>query len=300
MWATAPYLHNNSVGDYWVIRPNEKTGKPESVRFPNDGRRIGHRLPDGRWEDFPIDVSVQGRLNMFEDGMVKLLNPQKRRGWVKRTSSDCSLIPDALATVRQLAAGLAGGVIRGQLGSWLKEQGAAPAQIEGVLKAVDSSLDRAVRAVLKDGEGSAVLAWAALHVRARDHADRLFDLLFDDLKASGEIKLGGLPLPLDRLKLSLRGEFLGRLDRLDRELRAAALLRVPKGTPVNLYANLHVGKLPHAILAHVHLRDDPRALAQALLEMSACPDLVEDKGHTYGERLTDEQKRDLIEFLKTL
>src|SRR5262249_10808325 len=230
--------------------------------------------------------------------MDKLLNPERRRGWVKRTSSDCSLIPDLLATVRQLVAGLAGGVIRQQLGSWLKEQGATPAHIEGVLKAVDSSLDRTVREVLKDGEGSAVLAWAALHVRARDHADRLFDLLFDDIKASGEIKLG--PLPFDRLKLSLRREFLGRLDRLDREMRAAALLRVPKGTPVNLYANLHVGKLPHAILAHVHLRDDPRALAQALLEMSACPDLVEDKGHTYGWDLPEKDKKALIEFLKTL
>src|SRR5207237_10857811 len=101
------------------------------------------------------------------------------------------------------------------------------------------------------------------------------------------------------LKLAVRGEFLGRLDRLDRDMRSAALLTVPKGTPVNLYANLGPGKLPHAVLAHVRHRDDRRALAQALLEMSTCPDFVEDSGHTFGENLSDDEKADLIEFLKT-
>jgi hypothetical protein len=34
--------------------------------------------------------------------------------------------------------------------------------------------------------------------------------------------------------------------------------------------------------------------------MSDCPDLVEDSGHTYGMGLTDDEKKALIEFLKTL
>src|SRR5262249_7748066 len=106
-------------------------------------------------------------------------------------------------------------------------------------------------------------------------------------------------LPLDRLKLSLRREFLGRLDQLDRQLREASLLKVPKGWPINLYTNLGPGKLPYALLAHVRYRDDPPALVQALLEMSTCPDLVEDRGHTYGESLSDQEKADLIEFVKT-
>jgi hypothetical protein len=44
IWATAPYLHNNSVGSYTK------------------------------------DPSVRGRLNAFEDGMEKLLWPERRRG----------------------------------------------------------------------------------------------------------------------------------------------------------------------------------------------------------------------------
>ena len=41
-------------------------------------------------------------------------------------------------------------------------------------------------------------------------------------------------------------------------------------------------------------------LAEALLQLSDCPDLVEDSGHLYGADLTDAQKKDLIAFLKTL
>jgi hypothetical protein len=56
----------------------------------------------------------------------------------------------------------------------------------------------------------------------------------------------------------------------------------------------------YAALAHVRYRADPRALARALLELSDCPDLVEDKGHLYGTQLTDGEKRALIAFLKSL
>jgi hypothetical protein len=41
-------------------------------------------------------------------------------------------------------------------------------------------------------------------------------------------------------------------------------------------------------------------LAPALLAVSKCPDLVEDRGHTFGANLPDDDKRDLIEYLKTL
>ena len=34
--------------------------------------------------------------------------------------------------------------------------------------------------------------------------------------------------------------------------------------------------------------------------LSDCPDLVEDRGHTYGADLSEQDKKDLIEFLKTL
>jgi hypothetical protein len=294
MWATAPYLHNNSVGDYYVVREDGSKGW-----FRNDGGRIGRRLPDGSWVDYRIDVSVEGRLKMFADGMNKLLNPARRHRWVKRTSADSTLIPDLAGSVRELVAGAARDVVRRELRAWLRDNQVLPATIDLAAQAVDASLDRSVREVLPDAQVSLRFGWAAIHLRARDHADRLFDLMFDDLKASLGEKLGDRPLPLDRLKLSLRREFLGRLDRLDKELREAALLKVPAGTPVNLYANLNPHALPRAALAHVRLRDDPRALAEALLRISDCPDLVEDSGHYYGADLPDRDKAALIEFLKT-
>ena len=42
-----------------------------------------------------------------------------------------------------------------------------------------------------------------------------------------------------------------------------------------------------------------RMVAQLIAE-STCPDLVEDRGHLYGTKLPDADKRALIEFLKTL
>src|SRR5262249_19051507 len=85
LWATAPYLHNNSVGRYAVVLKDGKKGWVE-----NDGRRVGNRLPDGTWDCW-IDVSVEGRLRMFQDGMDQLLNPEKRQPWIKRTSVECAL-----------------------------------------------------------------------------------------------------------------------------------------------------------------------------------------------------------------
>ena len=37
-----------------------------------------------------------------------------------------------------------------------------------------------------------------------------------------------------------------------------------------------------------------------LIAANKCPDFIEDKGHYYGTNLSDDDKRALIEFLKTL
>jgi hypothetical protein len=44
------------------------------------------------------------------------------------------------------------------------------------------------------------------------------------------------------------------------------------------------------------MRDE---VAQALLNVSKCPDLITDRGHYFGTDLPDEDKRALIEFVKT-
>jgi len=89
---------------------------------------------------------------------------------------------------------------------------------------------------------------------------------------------------------------------------------IPKGTPVNLVANLDpdsehkavfvkaVGKLIK--LKALKLSRDQAAaefnqLIPDLLAANKCPDFIEDKGHYFGTDLPDTDKRALIEYLKT-
>jgi hypothetical protein len=37
-----------------------------------------------------------------------------------------------------------------------------------------------------------------------------------------------------------------------------------------------------------------------MLQLSLSPDVVEDKGHTYGNDLSESDRRALVEYLKTL
>lgn len=93
---------------------------------------------------------------------------------------------------------------------------------------------------------------------------------------------------------------------------------IPKGTPVNLLGSLNSEAerkdLLQALLKTSRaLRrierenmDDAaaaellkREVAPALLKVSNCPDFVEDRGHYFGTSLPDEDKKALVEFLKT-
>jgi hypothetical protein len=93
---------------------------------------------------------------------------------------------------------------------------------------------------------------------------------------------------------------------------------IPAGTPVNLLANLNpdadVTKLAglflriKAAVAEIKLRNlDSNAarelmrrdVAPALFAASKCPDLIVDRGHEFGSELPDEDKRALIEYVKT-
>jgi mono/diheme cytochrome c family protein len=94
---------------------------------------------------------------------------------------------------------------------------------------------------------------------------------------------------------------------------------VPKGTPINLIANIDpqadpaelvaLGKKIGEVLQQVHdqkLDSEAtrllmkRELAPMFFKLSKCPDLIEDRGHLYGTTLPDTEKLALIEFLKTL
>jgi hypothetical protein len=96
---------------------------------------------------------------------------------------------------------------------------------------------------------------------------------------------------------------------------------IPAGTPIDLLANADLdlsnhdkaidriklaAKVQHDLMT-IRTQNLTAAEAQrlmmnlvpALLSISKCPDFIEDRGHTFGAGLTDEDKRALIEFLKT-
>jgi hypothetical protein len=101
---------------------------------------------------------------------------------------------------------------------------------------------------------------------------------------------------------------------------------IPAGTPVNLLANLNpefsslAEKLERdakllglcsklkADLLKIHLekrspeaaKETMKNLIPGLMSLSKCPDLVEDRGHLFGTQATDEDKKALIAFLKTM
>jgi hypothetical protein len=104
--------------------------------------------------------------------------------------------------------------------------------------------------------------------------------------------------------------------------KAITLGPIPKGTPINLLANVDPTR-PGAIKLIAEVEATLRKVAQAgrdfsdiladpadgealkrmvaqLIAQSTCPDLVEDRGHLYGTKLPDADKHALIEFLKTL
>ena len=90
---------------------------------------------------------------------------------------------------------------------------------------------------------------------------------------------------------------------------------IPAGTPINLIANLEpsfwdmLTLVPRikADLDRIHDKklDDEAAkkvfanLVPDLTKANKCPDFIEDKGHYFGTDLSDNDKRALIEFLKT-
>ena len=90
---------------------------------------------------------------------------------------------------------------------------------------------------------------------------------------------------------------------------------IPKGTPINLIGNLQPDfrqavlgiKLLKALLKIHAMNLSPEQgtaeLIKAVPELLAannCPDFIEDKGHYFGTDLPDNDKRALIEYLKTL
>ena len=84
---------------------------------------------------------------------------------------------------------------------------------------------------------------------------------------------------------------------------------IPAGTPVSLLANLDLLSakavpLLQRLKKELKSEADFAKFVDSLFELSTCPDYVVNRGHYFGtgldgeSALTDQQKKDLIEFLR--
>ncbi len=122
---------------------------------------------------------------------------------------------------------------------------------------------------------------------------------------------------VSRLRLPVRvvpEEFVGLLDQSGflpgfKTPRDMEIGPIPAGTPVSLLANFDLMS-PKAAALLLRMKKEWKTeadfdkFAGELFELSACPDYIVNRGHYFGtgldgeSALTDQQKRDLIEFLK--
>lgn len=348
VWATAPLLHNNSVGVY---------------------------LPD--WEE-ARRVSVAGRLAMFDDAINKLLWKSKREltpsgeaglrdpspsvwhgkdpGWIFRTDMETELrIPRA--HIRHLIVGTLPGFVYRPLAPLvlgvLDHPWVLPLLL-GVFSLAIRLLGRRYFFYLLVVEGAALLAiiWMTGLGYLLPLAIWILPLTLiiggwlwvsSDFDAGNKVSAGAKPekawerstkyilrwSAIVSKGLLLVGLFaalwVGRTF-VNGQICDLVVGPFPKGVPVNALMNLDpdsplldrlgalrgimstIGKLRSDDLRPKEKRlTDEQRLAifeaeagPALMKVSKCPDFIMDRGHYFGEALSDADKVDLIAFLKTL
>jgi hypothetical protein len=123
----------------------------------------------------------------------------------------------------------------------------------------------------------------------------LFEPFRDDiplLNANGDIELGPIPkgTPVGLLaNLNVRLDQAGPIERFEHDLDLLKLVIGIKTALRSLPANATDEE------ARAQFRD----LVDPLIALSKCPDYVVNKGHKFGSELSDQDKKDLIAFLKT-
>jgi hypothetical protein len=222
LWSSAPYLHNNAMGDQ------------------------------------PADSTLDGRMNAFRDGIEKMLmlKPRKNIIWTTTAKSYLSI----------------------------------PASYISLAPTIIPKLTPILAKALKD-----------LDPNAFDANGNLVPPIVEAIKS------------IDPKAITPEGNIL--------------LGPIPQGTPINLLSNLDLDgagispsdpirgrlivmkALKAVVLALAEIRDQNMNDAQAtarlklvvpdLIAANKCPDFIEDKGHEFGTKLPEKDKRDLIELLKT-
>lgn len=271
LWATAPYLHNNSVGPL-TPDPSNPIPKP----------------------------TVEERMTLFDKGIREMLWAQKRVPSVKLTSAVCSILPKevfhrvVVNTLRQTLTIDLGRVIQEAVESGIL----TPEEAQRIASAAPAELQTLIEQKLA---GAGALADTLVKTLAEQKG-----LIAEGIRQ----KIGKLLLDRNVITNPATAENIQRVLEVklpvivDRALADAQKLTqleftLPKGFPVNLILNLDINKLPYAVALFFKYRTEPDQLAEELMRLSECPDLIENHGHTFGCSLSDSEKEDLIDFLKT-
>jgi hypothetical protein len=279
MWATAPFLHNNSIGDPPVsIDPVTK-----------------EEYLDAKY------ITIKGRLELFEKAMAELLNPDLRVPKIKLTSADCGLIGD-LPGIRGKIAGTIQDVAKMELKQLIQ-------------KAVSETVDdldlpdayKPLRPAIKKGLLDLFVVFEPVFqdLYKKENLEKVKQFIIESVhKRIDEVvkeKVATRP-KLAELLEEIKPKFDAALKEKMKVLADVLPqdIVIPKGTPLNLILNLHVSRAPYALKFYVKNKFNERLVVEELLKLSDCPDLVENRGHTFGSELSPNEKRDLIEFLKTL
>jgi hypothetical protein len=302
IWATAPFLHNNALGRY--------TGDP----------------------------LVKGRLDAFDDAVEKLLWKEKRPGGHPRPGDlraekqlaghDPGFI---YRTTERSWIDIPGKFIRVLLVGVLGERWTSFLTRDlwwglAAIAFLFALFGRQQHAGLVLALG-AVLLGACLRVTRIDTIyPSLWWIVAGALAGALLLWLGPRVRIITPVFFALLGAaFLGVYahlgDWLDGKRGFLYIGPFPRGTPVSLVFNVNpqapVGDLVDAVsgltrgvlkIRKDKLPDEGGAALRAfeaeaslaLLKASKCPDLVLDRGHWFAEGLSDSQKQDLAEFLKTL
>ena len=305
LWATAPYLHNNALGEY------------------------------------THDPSIEGRLKAFDDGIDKILWKDKRtsiehrrpgdlRGSDTAADGDAGFIYRTTQTsyldfpapfIRQLIEGVAGPFLTSVLATWLW---AGIALVALVLAFVARPRHAGFVFLL-----IAVLAAVALRLTRIDTIYPLLWLIPAVAVAAAALlwfvarKDGwaGKVVFLAMSAASIAVMFLATTF-VNGGMGGLKVGPVPAGTPVNLIMNINpeapLGDLLNAAFGmtrgflrvskdSLELQPGDKAwqafreeAAGPLMRASKNPDFVLDRGHWFAETLTDAQKNDLKAFLRTL
>ena len=102
-------------------------------------------------------------------------------------------------------------------------------------------------------------------------------------------------------RLGVQSIIVTSIDTRAEDPRPRPPVRIPAGTPVDLIARVDPREVPSIAQNRVVLNmfsDD--ALFHGSSQRNQAPDFVLDRGHMFGTELSDDDKRALIEFLKTM